>query len=152
MTGRRMAAVKRLRGARLSMRNAAGGRLAEAEAIVLAAMAKRNGIRELIEQLNGQAVIRLVGPIRVNDLLRYADDRECARAALEEASARVARTQESAADARAQLASAERELRRVERVLARLVYERQRAENKAEQAVHDDVVNYKHYLGGGVEE
>lgn len=150
MTNRRLLSLVRLREARLSLRNAAGGRLTVAEAAVLEAMAQRDAAIDDFEALKRDAGDRFRRLRRVAELYQFDLERKDAILQIVSADQDVGRVEEGAKEARELLGLCERELRRVDKVLVQAQQLRRAADLKAEQLVHDDLANFKHFVGENV--
>lgn len=146
MTNRRLLSLLRLREARLSLRNAAGGRLAVAEAAVRDAMAQREAAIDDFEALKRDAGDRFRRIRRVAELYQFDLERKDAILQIVSADRDVGQVEEGAKEARELLGLCERELRRVDKVLTQAQRMRRAADLKAEQLVHDDLANFKHFV------
>lgn len=144
MSSHRLATLVRVRHARLAGRNAAGGRLAGAEGDLALAIGRHQAACGLRDELLSGA--RLIGRIEISTLVQLEEERVLAEHAIRAAEQARAQATQVAQVAREALGVAERELRRVERVLARTLQERRAAERRAEQHAHNDLVLFKHYL------
>jgi hypothetical protein len=142
-----MLALLRLREARLSLRNAAGGRLAVAESAVLEAMGQRDRAIDDFEALKRGAGERFRRIRRVAELYQFDLERRDALLDIVAADNDVGRVEDVAKEAREVLGRCERELRRVDKVLTHAQRMRLVAERKAEQAAHDDLANFNHFVG-----
>lgn len=142
-SGRRIKSLLRLRNARITLRNAAGARLAEAELAVKRAAQARGAAIRAAEVLAEDGVERFRRARAAAELLLFNDERETALGHIVAAEAAYEGTLQVADGARQVLARCEQELRRVERVLSLARRERQVAENRAEQLAHDDLTNHR---------
>ncbi|MBI4511777.1 MAG: hypothetical protein HY698_19240 [Deltaproteobacteria bacterium] len=141
MIGRRIKALRRLRDARVTQRNVAGGKLEAAEDQVRRAMAERDEAMTASLGLLTSAPDRLRAARDAVELVKFDHERQVALTAIDYAQARVDRAEEVATLARKVLAQCELELRRAERVLTKLVDMRNVVEEKAEKVRVDDIVN-----------
>lgn len=152
MSNRRITSLLRLRHARVTLRNAAGSRLTEAESVLNRAIAWQESSRTAAETHRAEGATRFHAARNVSEFLEYDDERKSRLREIVEADAAHEEAEKHANEARKALALCEQELRRVEKVLEKLRRARRTREHKVEQAAHDDLTNAKFHMDAVIEE
>lgn len=147
MKGRRVASLERLRRARVSIRNAVGGKLAAAEGVLQAAARRAQNARKTQADLDASAAARFTGRIYAADLVQFEDERQIAAADVRSSDEARIRASSAVTQVQKELAQKEQDVRRVDRVLLLVQKARRALESKTEQRIHDDLVNFKQFLG-----
>ena len=146
MSMRRIASLRRLRKARLTQRNAEGGRLAEAENAMAAVRVSIQGARQAAMALDDGLAERCQGVIFANDLIGFEVERQAASETIAALVADLEQRQSVVVAARQAVADAELELRRSEQVLEKSLLERNQSVSREEQSNHDDLANARHFF------
>lgn len=141
MSRPRIRSLVRLRNARETMRNAAGGQLTAAESEVTKQKASVAAAERFAAALDDGLAARCRQTLYANDLLAFEEERAAAAADIAARQKRVTAAQAEAVKVRELMAHKERELRRTQAVLDKARKARDVSQARAEQSIHDDLVN-----------